>query len=312
VPAKPVTLRQGTVTLADITVSIIDSSAFITERRQDTQQRSLNSVNFKKNLQKQKTLTGPMAFDSGKQDSWFINEEDRVCKGPDYLTKSEDLFKLLKQMKSMSEKPDCLIYETDADNFLTSIVFATTKMKECFLMYRDCLIVHTLPTTITSKLGLNCVVLYGVNSSGRNTIFGILFAADRKTFFTAFDQFFSYMSRKPSCVLMKRVPLSNPVYQGIRKFLKGSKATISFCPYSLHEELKDKFSFIRQDDQVLYRLLIGLPFIQDSGDLELHLKDLAKVRFNNIENLREYLKGLLVDKHMWSRASSQGFDVSVH
>jgi len=37
-----------------------------------------------------------------------------------------------------------------------------------------------------------------------------------------------------------------------------------------------------------------------------------RVRFNDIENLREYLKGLLLDKHMWSRAVKPVFDVSVH
>jgi hypothetical protein len=41
---------------------------------------------------------------------------------------------------------------------------------------------------------------------------------------------------------------------------------------------------------------------------------LSEVRFNELENLKEFLRVLLLDKHLWSRAfkKSNVLDVSVH
>lgn len=56
--------------------------------------------------------------------------------------------------------------------------------------------------------------------------------------------------------------ISSPVLQGLKKAFKDrSYNNIAFCPYALHEELKDKFNFLKNDDSILYKLLIGLPFI---------------------------------------------------
>jgi len=139
----------------------------------------VHSINFKKNLQKSRQIT-----QEPQADSWFINEEDRVCKGPDYLTKYEDLHKLVKHLRLTLTKHDLIQYQTDPDtNHLTSVFFSTAKMKEAFLVYRDCMIVQQLP----GRFGLEPVLLYGVNSAGRNVVFGVCMASDKK----GFEQVFS-------------------------------------------------------------------------------------------------------------------------
>jgi hypothetical protein len=68
----------------------------------------------------------------------------------------------------------------------------------------------------------------------------------------------------------------------------------------------------------LYNLLIGLPFAKIS-DVEDHLKELARVKFNQLDNLREYLQELNRDKLLWHRPSvwltrklNSIIDISLH
>ncbi len=97
---------------------------------------------------------------------------------------------------------------------------------------------------------------------------------------------------------MKRVSVTSPLILGLKNVYSAKpqfnvKPPIQdnmcvFCPYGLHEELKLKFQFLQRDDKLLYNLLIGLPFAKTS-DVEDHLKELARVKFNQLDNLREYL-----------------------
>ena len=58
----------------------------------------------------------------------------------------------------------------------------------------------------------------------------------------------------PSHVLMKRVPLTNSLFQGVKRVLTTKFSVkipmtvedpVIFCPYSLHEELKQRFEFLQ-------------------------------------------------------------------
>ena len=53
--------------------------------------------------------------------------------------------------------------------------------------------------------------------------------------------------------------------------------------------------------------------------METDLRELAKVKFNQLDNLKEYLRILNTDKHLWARSlrkpfheSFQTLDVSLH
>ena len=65
--------------------------------------------------------------------------------------------------------------------------------------------------------------------------------------------------------------------------------------------------------------MVALPFVQSIEELEANLSDLGKVRFNQLENLREFLRLLNADKHLWARTYRKNFvekfsilDVSLH
>ena len=83
---------------------------------------------------------------------------------------------------------------------------------------------------------------------------------------------------------MRRVPITSCLLLGLKKVFSQKPSftvkppvtddMIMFCPYTLHEELKDKFQFLWRDDRLLYNLLAGLPFTK-SVDVEEHLKELA-------------------------------------
>lgn len=55
---------------------------------------------------------------------------------------------------------------------------------------------------------------------------------------------------------------------------------VVFCPYSLHEDLKARFSFLQREERPLYQILIALPLVLSEIDLEMNLKELSKVKFN--------------------------------
>jgi hypothetical protein len=93
----------------------------------------------------------------------------------------------------------------------------------------------------------------------------------------------------PRQILLKRQSAKSALLLGLKAVFSSKPvfnvkpplfdSTLVFCPYDLHEELKLKFSFLQRDDRVLYNLLTTLPFTK-SKDVEQHLKELARVKFN--------------------------------
>ena len=136
------------------------------------------------------------------------------------------------------------------------------------------------------------------------------------------------MDATPRHVLMKRQPLTNPLFQAVKRVFTSvyqvkiplSQADpVIFCPYSLHEDLKDRFQFLQREEKAIYQIMVALPFVQSIEELEANLSDLGKVRFNQLENLREFLRLLNADKHLWARTYRTPFvekfsilDVSLH
>ena len=47
---------------------------------------------------------------------------------------------------------------------------------------------------------------------------------------------------------------------------------------------------------------MALPFVSDVHHLDAHLRELSKVKFNQLDNLRDYLRLLNADKHLWTRS----------
>ena len=72
----------------------------------------------------------------------------------------------------------------------------------------------------------------------------------------------------------------------------AGETQLLFCPYALHEELKDKFSFLMRDEKFLYNLVVNLPFETDKHELEQNLRELIRLDFKQLENLRELLSKL--------------------
>ena len=126
-------------------------------------------------------------------------------------------------------------------------------------MYRDCLMICSCnKKRDQSRFGMLSVVLYGVNSHGRNQIFALCLvkdrADDRETFEFVFRQFLEYMDQHvPRHVLMKRTPITSAIFQGVKRVLTTKFSVkiplteqdpVLFCPYSLHEDLKARFAFL--------------------------------------------------------------------
>lgn len=94
---------------------------------------------------------------------------------------------------------------------------------------------------------------------------------------------------------------------------------VVFCPYGLHEDLKAKFGFLSREERPLYQLLILLPFVESESDLDTNLNEIRKVKFNQLDNLGEYLRHIGTDRHLWSRSHRKPFvekfqclDLSLH
>ena len=76
---------------------------------------------------------------------------------------------------------------------------------------------------------------------------------------------------------------------------------VLYCPYALFEELKEKFAFLQRDEKFLYNLILSLPFETDKEELEQNLRELIRLDFKQLENLRELLSKLNKQKELWSR-----------
>ena len=92
------------------------------------------------------------------------------------------MHKLIKYFKQSFTKSDFYRYETDPDKELEvqSLIFCTDQMKERYLIYRDILMICPCLSTLSSntdsensRFKLMGLAIYGVNSNGRNVIFGI-------------------------------------------------------------------------------------------------------------------------------------------
>ena len=111
-----------------------------------------------------------------------------------------------------------------------------------------------------------------------------------------FRCFVEYMETPPRFITVKRHPFESSFYQAMKRvFGCGSNAvtpkhiwphieqdakTISFCPYGVFEELREKFAFLQREDRTLYNLITGLPFESSIDFLNTNLRELQKVRFN--------------------------------
>jgi len=288
----------------NFTVDVIDSSAFLNRLQGPASNVSRSRVNFKKNIDRSRTqkLEKRIQQEHGEaqllalekeqpEAQWFINEEERTFQGPDYTTKEEDTHKLLKYLRANLSKQDFCRYEVCPDgSLIKSIIISTTQMKEQYLTHHDVLLI--CPCTKRreqSRFGMLALVLYGVNSHGRNQVFAFCLvreseSEDRETFEFVLRQFLVYMdNRVPRHVLMQRCPQTSALFQGVKRVLTTKFSVkvpltvddpLVFCPYSLHEELKARFQFLQREERTLYQIVIALPFLVSESDLEAHLKDL--------------------------------------
>lgn len=107
------------------------------------------------------------------ESQWFINEEERTFKGPDYFTREEDTHKLMKYLRINLPKQDFCRYETSPEtNLIKSVIVSTSAMKENYLMHREALLVCPCNDGKgMSRFGMLSLALYGINSQGRNSMF---------------------------------------------------------------------------------------------------------------------------------------------
>jgi len=75
-----------------------------------------------------------------------------------------------------------------------------------------------------------------------------------------------------------------------------------YCSYALYEELKDKFSFLLRDEKFLFNVILSLPFETDKTELEQNLRELIRLDFKQLDNLRDLFSRLNRTKELWSRA----------
>jgi len=168
-----------------------------------------SKVAFKKNVK------AAVQKQEAEEEHWYVNEEDRLFRGPDFVTRDEDLLKLVKHMRLTFGKGDFYRYETDADFEIRSLVFSTEAMKERYLIYRDVVALWLGHPPTDARFRLSGVCLYGVNSNGRNVIFGIGLG---KWFFSmkhtvnldkaeslefVLREFFYYMGKLPKALVLE-------------------------------------------------------------------------------------------------------------
>lgn len=182
---------------------------------------SESRVNFKKNI---KILKQKFEEDEevSKESHWFVNEEDRpIFRGPDFTTRDEDLLKLIKYMRGNFTKGDFYRYDTDPqkDFDVKTLIFCTEQMKERYLIYRDVVALCSCQSANSAdsedRFRLSGVCFYGVNSNGRNVIFGIALGKEiscssivtprsSESLEFAMREFFYYMGKLPKALIVER------------------------------------------------------------------------------------------------------------
>ncbi len=76
----------------------------------------------------------------------------------------------------------------------------------------------------------------------------------------------------------------------------NSEPHLMYCNYSVLKDLSQKFEFLKREEPLLYQLIISLPLIENKEELDDKLKEVARINFNQLENLKDYLKRLATDK----------------
>jgi hypothetical protein len=66
----------------------------------------------------------------------------------------------------------------------------------------------------------------------------------------------------------------------LKKIERESETLLFYCPFSVFEDLKEKFEFVKKDESDLYKLIIQLPFLESKDDLEARMKELLNIKFN--------------------------------
>ena len=112
-----------------------------------------------------------------------------------------------------------------------------------------------------------------------------------------------YMGKAPGVLMMARhetaVQSRDWIYRGAckvfgRQFGPNSSpihgdSAVLFCPYSLQEELADRFEFLRHDEVFLYEIIKNLPFESEKDELDQNMRELLRLDFKHVDTPKELL-----------------------
>ena len=141
-----------------------------------------------------------------------------------------------------------------------SMIFSCQNWKEKYHMHRDVVLICPFNKLRNqNRFGMMGIFIYGINSHGRNQVYGIGFINEQynelENYEFIFKYFKFYMEQDPKVILMSRNLAagfkSENLYRALLKSY-GKQCGINyspivgdtqllFCPYDLQEELKDKF-----------------------------------------------------------------------
>jgi hypothetical protein len=124
-------------------------------------------------------------------------------------------------------------------------------MRRSYLKFKDLLCVSEGNLKHTDlRFDLAPLMLYVVDSNGRNHVVAFCLSDySPESLDFLLSEFKQFTAAPPKQILMKRVPITNPLLLALKKAY-SSKAQFNvkppvsdnmclFCPYNLHEELKD-------------------------------------------------------------------------
>lgn len=126
-------------------------------------------------------------------------------------------------------------------------------MRRAYLKFKDLLCVsHGNLKHSDMRFNLVPLILYVIDSNGRNHVVAFCLTDQQADSFEfVLSEFKLFTAAPPKQVLMHRVPVASPLLLSLKKTYSQKpqfniKPPISdnmclFCPYHLHEELKDQF-----------------------------------------------------------------------
>ncbi|CDW78093.1 UNKNOWN [Stylonychia lemnae] len=274
-------LNRGTVQEAqNVLVNVLDSTQFLNKVVNDVQlMQPPNNLNLKLNNKKNIFKKQNQLINQNSTNKLMKNEISPLIKtitkneqemGNDYSTKEEDTHKMIRYFKQYLSKGDFFRYETDQknENQVKTMIISSESMKEKYLVYRD---VVALAPCFQSQ------------SNNRFNLFGIAIYVtqnDQASLEFALKNFLFYVGQLPKILIIERNSFAFEYYQNII----------------------NKFDFLKKDENELYKLIFSLPIIEDKEELDIKLKDLQKINFNQLDNLKDFLRKLQVDKQLWSLA----------